>query len=104
MFIPLLQTGYVPSHLHGHYLHYNPYWLQQSYFYKPISHQHPNVLNSHNYFQPGLHYLPKVENAQLNKQKKLNTQKQHQQDYHLHHGFPIGQGSGQFPDYYNSTY
>jgi hypothetical protein len=30
--------------------------------------------------------------------------KKNDHDYHSHHGYPYGQGSGQFPDYYNHNY
>ncbi|WP_096199534.1 hypothetical protein [Bacillus sp. FJAT-45350] len=75
-------------------------------YYQPIPYY------GHGYYQPPYKPTQWVHNPlgdQLKTQpkplsKKVATAKHSPADYHLHHGFPYGQGSGHFPDYYNSNY
>ncbi|OLO36992.1 hypothetical protein BTR23_14715 [Alkalihalophilus pseudofirmus] len=65
------------------------------------------------YYQPELQgWYEGYQGQHIQQQKTNHVTKKHQQsnspikhhEYHWHHGYPFGQGSGLFPDYYNSTY
>ncbi|WP_332629762.1 hypothetical protein [Halalkalibacter flavus] len=76
--------GFYPVHYgHGHVGHHPGY-----------HYGHPQQQWHHGYQQP--------QNEVLAEQKP--AKKKDHQEYHLHHGYAFGQGTGHFPDYYNHNY
>ncbi|MDE5411773.1 hypothetical protein [Alkalihalobacterium chitinilyticum] len=113
---PAVPANVRSSHLNSHYGPYSMY--QGHYGYHPYSYpNYGNVGNFQSSMNPNyghlIPYQPKVKthNTQQVKAKPINKT-QHQKikspikhhQYHWHHGFPYGQGSGLFPDYYQSNY
>ncbi|MEB1806693.1 MAG: hypothetical protein LPK26_05285 [Bacillaceae bacterium] len=112
----------VPTNVRSSYIN-SQFWpysnvFQGHYGYHPYSYPYygnfeklqSSVNPNYGHLTP---YLPKLNthNTQQVKAKQI-TKPQHNKmkspikhnEYHWHHGFPYGQGSGLFPDYYQSNY
>ncbi|MDT8861854.1 hypothetical protein N0O92_16695 [Alkalihalobacillus sp. MEB130] len=77
---PAFYPGYYGNGYVGHYPGYHYGQEQQQW--------------QHGYEQPQYEALAEPKPAQ----------KKNVHDYHTQHGYAFGQGSGQFPDYYNHNY
>ncbi|WP_216831125.1 hypothetical protein [Alkalihalobacterium elongatum] len=97
-----------PNMYQGHF-GYHPYFYPN---YGNVGSIYPNVNHGHiEHYQPeGNHsyvdgqYGNQLKVKQLVKKQNKSQSPIKHHEYHWHHGYPFGQGSGSFPDYYNSNY
>lgn len=91
---------------YGYHPYSYPYYGNVDYF-QPSG--NPSYKHPYNY-QHELHHGMTHHNQQV--KAKQSTKNQHHKmqspikhhEYHWHHGYPYGQGSGLFPDNYHSNY
>ncbi|WP_227937575.1 hypothetical protein [Alkalihalobacillus deserti] len=92
---------------HGLHQGYGYFWHHPGFYpgYQGNGYEHFEsqlVYNHGHEYQWHNKYPPYQEHHEAHSQDKLHVKSNN--DYHLHHGYPYGQGSGQFPDYYNHHY
>jgi hypothetical protein len=89
---------------HGFSYHYHSPLHDPSFYQGNYGYHHPPFYQGHLYWEPFQYEVQAIQDQNMQHIGKKAKKKPNTHEYHMHHGYPYGQGSGMFPDYYNSTY